>query len=102
MVVASTIALPIQQIAFALPLQVKGFGEKIYWTDGVAIVLVLLGFWMYSRATPQVSVQRAALPEALINHGGEGLAGLASNLRSEPDGEPTGPSIGSPIPPGEC
>ena len=46
MVVASAVALPLQQIVFCLPFLAQ-YQERLYRTDGAALASVLLGFVMY-------------------------------------------------------
>jgi hypothetical protein len=51
-VLASAIALPLQQLVLCSPIVGK-WHEGFFWGDGVALVLVLLGFGTYQLLSPE-------------------------------------------------
>lgn len=57
MVIASAVALPIQQIAFVLPFMGKYQG-KFFWSDGIALSLVMIGFSVCQFISPEAKQRR--------------------------------------------
>lgn len=52
MVVASAVALPLQQIVLCLPF-LGIYSESFFWGDAVALLLVLAGFLVYQALSPE-------------------------------------------------
>jgi len=62
MVLASAVALPVQQVVFCAKFLVGlKFAETLFGTDLAALVLVLAGFLVYHRLAPEASAERKGL-----------------------------------------
>lgn len=52
LVIASSIALPLQQLTLCLPIMGK-YRESVFWGDPIALVTVLAGFLVYQFVSPE-------------------------------------------------
>ena len=52
-VLAAAVALPVQQLVLCARPLVGRWAESFFWGDGVALILVLLGFGVYQLLSPE-------------------------------------------------
>ena len=79
MVLASAIALPLQQLVLCTPALVGKWSEHFFVGDAIALVLTLVGFGVYQGLAPEgIAARRGKPPSSRIQLGG---AQIHSSLR---------------------
>ncbi|KAH8049837.1 hypothetical protein JL720_15511 [Aureococcus anophagefferens] len=78
MVVAGSVALPLQQVVFCAPFLVgRRYAESLYGADVAALVLVLAGFVGFHRLSPEARCAARAVIDELCSLSYDALDGAA-------------------------
>ena len=70
LVLASAVALPLQQLVLCAHQLVGQWAESFFWGDAVALLLVLIGFAIYQGMSPEGITARTVPPQPhhIVHH----------------------------------